>query len=179
MSSSNLPWIALGAGILGVGGILLFSRRASASAPLTPITRNKVQAKIATTNDPKTLVQLASGLQQGGNTKEALDALQKAADITGTVQQVPGAASLPPITVTPSSTAMAASASPGTYRVAKGDYSGAIAKRFGTTLGKLANANPDKKTRIAGGMIRENEILVLPPGVMDNGAGSHANGMTS
>lgn len=178
MSSNPLPWILLGAGVLGVGGVLLYSKKASAAA----IPASKVQAKIAMTNDPKVLNQLAAGLQQAGNTKQALDALQKAADITGTVQQVPGAASLPTITVTPSSGAMSAASpggSPTSYVVANGDYPGAIAKRFGTTLGALANANGAKKARVAGGMIRANEILALPLGVSDRGPGSHAMGTAS
>lgn len=178
MSNDALPWLLLGGGVLAVGGILLYSRQASASAPPA-----KVQARIATSNDPVFLKQLAAGLQKSGNTTQALDALQKAADITGVVQQVPGAASLPPITVTPgpmsATAARATGGSPTSYQVANGDYPGAIAKRFGTTLGALANANGPKKARVAGGTIRVNETLSLPPGVIDNGPAAHANGTAS
>jgi len=123
------------------------------------------------------LKNLAAGLQKSGATEQALNALAKAADLTGIPQQVPGALSLP-TTVIPGG-AMGMSSGPASYRVVSGDIPGAIAKRFSIGISALAKANGSKSSAIMGGKIQVGQVLNLPPGVVDKGPASHANGVAS
>src|SRR5258707_995963 len=139
MSTGALPWILLGTGAVGITAILVLRKRPLMSlppGPLTPELKTKVSATIATSNDPALLKQLAAGLQKSGATEDALQALKKAADITGVAQSVPGALSLPTITVQPSAPGIRAPIV-GSYKVASGDIPGAIASRFGVSLSSL------------------------------------------
>lgn len=171
-------WAVLGVGVAAVGGVFLYSRKASAAelmGPLTPEVKAKVNAQVAQSSDPIFLKTLATGLYNSGATEDALNALRKAADITGVAQQVPGALSLPTLTISPG-------ADPAKllfYTVANGDIPGAIAKRFGITLSQLANANAESKVRIMAGAIRVGEILALPLGSADKGPQSRATGQVS
>lgn len=166
----HLPFILMGAGGVGLGLLFLVKKVHAA-----PSLQAKVSDKIATSNDPNLLKQLAAGLQKSGDTQAAFVALQKAANITGVPQSVPGMIAMNPITITPGS----GSSSPTTYRVVSGDIPGAIAKRFGIALSALAKANGTSSSRIMGGQIRLGETLKLPVGVVDSGAASHANGLAT
>lgn len=173
-----LPWVLVGTGALTIGALLVLRKRGPNIPPgkLTPDVQKKVAAQIAASNDPVFLKQLATGLQKTGATPEALNALQKAAEITGKPQQVPGALSMPPITVSPSGNA---TSGPASYQVVSGDIPGAIAKRFGVSLSTLAKANGASAKRIMGGQIRVGETLILPVGAIDSGTAKHANGVAA
>lgn len=176
----NYEYLLIGAGVLAVGGILFYSKKASAadllsSGPLTPEVKQKVLAQVAASNDPTFLNTLAAGLYQAGATNDALNTLQKAADITGVTQSVPGALSLPTLTISPGQTGPLLMF----YRVAAGDIPGAIAKRFGISLSQLGNANPAAKTRLFAGSIRTGETLAIPTGAVDKGGQSRATGTVS
>jgi LysM repeat protein len=170
-------WAVLGLGVTVVGGVLLYSKNASATAglltagPLSPDVKAKVNAQVAASADPLFLKTLATGLYNSGANEDALLALKKAADITGTAQSIPGALSLPTLTIVPGTDA----AQLLFYKVSAGDIPGAIAKRFGITLSQLANANPESKTRLMAGSIRTGEILALPLGSVDKGVQSRAS----
>lgn len=185
----HLPWILLGVGALGVGGVLIMRKKGPASAalppgPLTPAVQSKVMTQIGTSQDPKLLVQLAAGLQKTGATAEAMKALEKAANITGQPMSVPGAASMPPITVSPGANlppvTPAATVPTGaplsSYKVAPGDIPGAIAKRFKLSLSQLAKANGANEKRIMAGKLSAGETLKLPPMASDTGPAARAKG---
>lgn len=155
--SNVTPWLLLGAGVVGVGGVVFLVKRNSTPV-VTPaqlaagVAPEKVSAAITNSDDPDYLKQLAAGLQKMGQTPQALEALAKVAQITG---QVAGLSQ---------------------YTVASGDAPSAIAKRFGVTLAALGNSNPAAKSRITAGNIRVAEVFILPPGSVDSGAAKMANG---
>jgi LysM repeat protein len=143
--------------------------------------------QINTSQDPKLLVQLAAGLQKTGATQEAMKALEKAANITGKPMSVPGAFSMPPITIQPGANLppiepAAPATAPGgrqlsSYKVAAGDIPGAIAKRFKLSLSQLAKAQgAANEKRIMAGAIRVGETLKLPPNASDLGPQTRAKG---
>ncbi len=159
--SNTTPWLLLGAGVVGVGGVIFLVKRNSTAPVVSPaalsagVSPDKVSAAIASSNDPDYLKQLAAGLQKVGQTPQAVEALAKVAQITG---QVAGLSQ---------------------YKVASGDAPSAIAKRFGVTLAALGNSNPAAKSRIVAGNIRVAEVFLLPPGSVDSGPAKMANGTTT
>src|SRR5215831_6112020 len=119
--TKHLPLI-----LMGSGGLLLTTLFVMRKTKAAPSIDAKVSDKIATSSDPNLLKQLANGLQKTGNPAAAMAALQKAANLTGVSQILPG---LPPIqptagtSVPTSNGAGVAKASPtvSNYRVAPGD----------------------------------------------------------
>jgi LysM repeat protein len=169
----HLPLILIGTGGLGLTLLIAYNKKAGAGTSLEA----KVSEKIATSNDPSVLKQLASGLQKTGNQPAAMAALQKAANITGIPITLPGLPAIQPVAATPGASSSAIGVS--SYRVVSGDIPGAIAKRFGLALSTLAKANGVNSKRIMGGQIKTGEILKLPIGSVDSGRANHANGIAS
>lgn len=175
-STGTLPWLLVGTGALGLTALLVFRKKVPIYPPgsLTPEVKSKATAKIATSNDPNLLAQLATGLQKAGAPEEAVQAIQKVANITGQPQTIPGTT----ITVAPTAPMISAPIV-SLYKVANGDIPGAIASRFGVKLSTLANANGPNSKRIMAGAIKVNEILKLPLGVVDKGPQNRAKGVAS
>src|SRR5947209_2590319 len=104
---NSLPWIFLGAGALGLGTILILHKKrpmALPPGPLTPTLKSKVAAQIQQSNDPDFLKQLATGLQKSGAIEDAMQALKKAADVSGIAQMLPSVDGAPILAITPSPT---------------------------------------------------------------------------
>lgn len=159
-------------------GTFLYNK---SKTPAHPGAQNELQAKvsdkIATSNDPVLLKQLAAGLQKTGDPVSALAALQKASNLAGVALTIPG---LPPVTPTATLPApTSAETKVSQYRVAPGDIPGAIAKRFGLSLSALAKANGKNQARIMGGKITQGELLKLPLGAVDTGPANRAKGIAS
>lgn len=182
----SLPWIFLGAGVLGIGAVLVLKKQKSPfpPSPLKPEVKAKVKQEIATSTDANYLKRLATGLQKSGAVDDAMSALKKVADLTGVAQVLPAVtpsdvntaiSSIPGIAVSPSPV----SDIPTKYKVVSGDIPGAIATRFGLALSVLAKANGDKQKRIMAGQIQTGETLNLPPHTIDKGPINHAKGIVS
>lgn len=166
----HLPLVLISSGGVVLLGTYLYNKRAAAS-PAT--LQGKVSDKIATSNDPSLLKQLASGLHKTGDPVSALAALQKAANLSGVPLSIPG---LPPVTPTAS---LPTGGKATKYRVAPGDIPGAIAKRFSLGLAALAKAQGANQKRIMGGQIKQGELLNLPPEAIDTGVANRAKGIAS
>lgn len=175
-STGALPWVLVGTGALGLTALLVFRKKVPVYPPgsLTPEVKSKVSAQIATSNDPNFLKQLASGLQKAGAPEQAVDAITKAANMTGQPIVIPGTT----ITITPSAPVVSAPIV-SIYKVAAGDIPGAIASRFGVKLSSLAKANGANEKRIMAGAIKVNEVLKLPIGSVDKGPQNRAKGIAS